>query len=232
MQEQLEELEKREMLAKKKLSRLTEITTSHQRETETLRRSCSLNEYNLDKKEDLLEEKLHSLKDALLRNEREVQIIKVLEQREMEMDDEMNRLEPKVKHATQKADEAEMKYYEVVRKLALAEAELMKIRSRKDTKEHQVNVLEDSLKTAGRQIHHLEVQEEKSGDREDQRYHRCRKLIENVDHCVMCAEEAERRIRMLQNTHDSLEVEKITYEKNYKAMRRELDETLNSLDHV
>lgn len=232
MQDQLEEMEKREMLAKKKLSRLAEITAAHQRETETLRRSCSLTEHNLDKKEDLLDEKLHSLKDALLKKEREDQIIKVLEKREMDMDDEASRLEPKVKQAIHRADEAEMKYYEVVRKMSLAEAEYMKVKARKQDKEQLVRELEESLKTSGRQIRHLEVQEEKSGDREDQKFHRCRQLIDRIDHCIMNAEESERRIRMLQKTHDTLEEEYITYEKNSKTMKRELHETLNSLDHV
>lgn len=232
MQDQLEETEKREMLANKKLSRLQEITTAHQRECETLRRSCALNEYNLDKKEDFLEEKLNSLKDALLKKEREDQIIKVLEKRELDMDDEASRLEPKVKQAIQKADEVEMKFHEARRKLTLTQAEFMKIKARKQDKEEQVRELEESLKTAGRQIRHLEVLEEKSGDREDQKYHHCRKLIERIDECIMRAEESERRIRMLQKTYNALEEEKITYDKNCKELKRELNETLNSLDHV
>lgn len=232
MQEQLEELDKQEKLAEKKIGRLTEITELHQRECETLRKSCSLTEQNLERKEDLLEEKLHLLKDALLKQEREDQIIKVLVKREDEMDDETNRLEPKVKRAIQRADEAEMKYHEVVRKLALAETEYHKVKARQEEKEELVRKLEDSLKTAGRQIRHLEVQEEKSGDREDQKFHYCRKLIDRVDHFIMRAEDAERRIRMLQKTYDALDEEKTTYEKNHKAMRRELEETLKSLDHL
>lgn len=229
MQEQIEELDKREKLASKKLVRVVEIMEQHQRECETLKTSCRLTEQRLDKKEDFLEEKVQLLKDVLQKQEREDHMIKVLVKREDEIDDEINRWEPKVKKAIQRADEAEMKYHEVVRKLALAEAEYLKIKARQESKEEHVRKLEDSLKTAGRQIRHLEVQEEKSGDREDQKFHYCRKLIDRVDHAIMRAEDAERRIRMLQKTFNAVEEEKITYEKNHREIKRDLEETLNSL---
>jgi chromosome segregation ATPase len=232
MQVQLEEIETRDMLAKKKLNWLEEITAKNQNETDTLRRSCTLTEHNLDKTEDLLDHKIQTLKDALLKGDKEDQVIKVLEQRDCEIDEEISRFEPKVKQAIHRADEAEMKYHEAVRKLSLAESERNKVLSRRNVKESQVNVLETSLKNAGRQIHRLEISEEKSGDREDEYFRRCRHLTDNVSHCLMRAEEAERRIRMLQKTKDNLEEEKNTYEKNHAMMKRELDETLNSLDHV
>ncbi|XP_031553460.1 uncharacterized protein LOC116290544 [Actinia tenebrosa] len=232
MQEQLEEIEKREMLAKKKLNWLEEISGKNKTEAETLRRSCSLTEYNLDKTEDLLDQKIASLKSALVKRDKEDQIIKVLEQRDLEIDEEISRFEPKVKQAIHRADEAEMKYHEAVRKLSLAESERNKVIGRRNAKENQVQALQTSLKNAGRQIHRLAISEEKSGDREDEYFRRCRHLTECVSHCLMRAEEAERRIKMLQNRKDNLEGEKKTYEKNLAMMRRELDETLNNLDHL
>lgn len=232
MQEQLEEIEEREMLAKKKLNWLEEITGKNTTEAETLRRSCKLTEYNLDKTEDMLDHKIASLKEASVKRDKEDQIIKVLEQRDLEIDEEISRFEPKVKQAIYRADEAEMKYHEAVRKLSLAESERNKVIGRRNLKENQVQELQTSLKNAGRQIHRLEISEEKSGDREDDYFRRCRHLTECVSHCLMRAEEAERRVKMLQTRKDNVEEEKNTYEKNFAMMKRELDETLNSLDHV
>nr|ABF51020.1 tropomyosin 4 [Nematostella vectensis] len=232
MLKKIEEFEEREKAAMKKIARLEEVIAKDKNESATLRRSCSLTEHQLDKTEDILDQKLERLVMLHKKTEQDIQMLKVLEDRELEVDNSLDRLEPSAKAAIQRQHDAEMRCMEVQRRLTLTTSELHKIRARQREKEEEVRELENRLKVGGRSIQQLVISEEKYCDKEDEFRHRIRLLKANLAATILRAEESERRCMRLERENDMVEEETRAYKKNYDMMQKELHDTLNDIECV
>ncbi|KRY02308.1 Tropomyosin, partial [Trichinella spiralis] len=65
------------------------------------------------------------------------------------------------------AEEADRKYDEVARKLAMVEADLERAEERAETGESKIVELEEELRVVGNNLKSLEVSEEKANQREE-----------------------------------------------------------------
>merc|ERR1719151_287038 len=91
---------------------------------------------------------------------------KVLENRSLSDEERMEALENQLKEARFLAEEADRKYDEVARKLAMVEADLERAEERAETGESKI-VEEEELRVVGNNLKSLEVSEEKANQREE-----------------------------------------------------------------
>ncbi|KAA0196589.1 hypothetical protein HAZT_HAZT008251 [Hyalella azteca] len=92
---------------------------------------------------------------------------KVLENRSLSDEERMDALENQLKEARFLAEEADRKYDEVARKLAMVEADLERAEERAETGENKIVELEEELRVVGNNLKSLEVSEEKANQREE-----------------------------------------------------------------
>jgi tropomyosin-1 len=86
---------------------------------------------------------------------------KVLENRSLADEERMDALENQLKEARFLAEEADKKYDEVARKLAMVEADLERAEERAEAGEAKIVELEEELRVVGNNLKSLEVSEEK-----------------------------------------------------------------------
>merc|ERR1719259_929554 len=92
---------------------------------------------------------------------------KVLENRSLSDEERMDALENQLNEARFLAEEADRKYDEVARKLAMVEADLERAEERAETGESKIVELEEELRVVGNNLKSLEVSEEKANQREE-----------------------------------------------------------------
>ncbi|KAG0701377.1 Tropomyosin [Chionoecetes opilio] len=92
---------------------------------------------------------------------------KVLENRSLSDEERMDALENQLKEARFLAEEADRKYDEVARKLAMVEADLERAEERAESGESKIVELEEELRVVGNNLKSLEVSEEKANQREE-----------------------------------------------------------------
>merc|ERR1719275_474221 len=91
--------------------------------------------------------------------------IQLLEDRSLSDEERMEALENQLKEARFLAEEADRKYDEVARKLAMVEADLERAEERAETGESKIVELEEELRVVGNNLKSLEVSEEKANQR-------------------------------------------------------------------
>merc|ERR1711963_1189401 len=105
------------------------------------------------------------------------------------------------------AEEADRKYDEVARKLAMVEADLERAEERAETGESKIVELEEELRVVGNNLKSLEVSEEKASQKEETYSEQIRVLTAKHKEAEARAEFAERSVQKLQKEVDRLEDE-------------------------
>ncbi|KAK0426086.1 hypothetical protein QR680_009531 [Steinernema hermaphroditum] len=92
---------------------------------------------------------------------------KVMENRSFQDEERANQVEGQLKEAQMLAEEADRKYDEVARKLAMVEADLERAEERAEAGENKIVELEEELRVVGNNLKSLELSEEKALEREE-----------------------------------------------------------------
>ncbi|KAK0426085.1 hypothetical protein QR680_009531 [Steinernema hermaphroditum] len=98
---------------------------------------------------------------------RVTRVRKVMENRSFQDEERANQVEGQLKEAQMLAEEADRKYDEVARKLAMVEADLERAEERAEAGENKIVELEEELRVVGNNLKSLELSEEKALEREE-----------------------------------------------------------------
>merc|ERR1712218_715916 len=91
---------------------------------------------------------------------------KVLENRAIQDEERMGKLEEELKNARNQAEEADKQYDEVQKRLQQVESELERAEERAETGEMKIIELEEELRVVATNLKSLEVSEDKANQRE------------------------------------------------------------------
>ncbi|XP_050513645.1 tropomyosin-1, isoforms 9A/A/B isoform X12 [Diabrotica virgifera virgifera] len=174
-------------------------------EVAALNRRIQLLEEDLERSEERLATATAKLAEASQAADESERQRKVLENRSLADEERMDALENQLKEARFLAEEADKKYDEVARKLAMVEADLERAEERAEAGESKIVELEEELRVVGNNLKSLEVSEEKANQREEEYKNQIKNLTTRLKEAEARAEFAERSVQKLQKEVDRLE---------------------------
>ncbi|XP_072937939.1 uncharacterized protein Tm1 isoform X8 [Epargyreus clarus] len=198
-------------------------------EVAALNRRIQLLEEDLERSEERLATATAKLAEASQAADESERARKVLENRSLADEERMDALENQLKEARFLAEEADKKYDEVARKLAMVEADLERAEERAESGESKIVELEEELRVVGNNLKSLEVSEEKANQREEEYKNQIKTLTTRLKEAEARAEFAERSVQKLQKEVDRLEDEVVEERSKYKAIAEEVDQTFADL---
>ncbi|XP_071169391.1 tropomyosin isoform X9 [Mytilus edulis] len=201
----------------------------HEQEIQSLTRKISMLEEDIMKSEERYTTAASKLEEASKAADESERGRKVLESRSVADDERIDALEQQLKEAKYIAEDADRKYDEAARKLAITEVDLERAEARLEAAEAKVLELEEELKVIGNNMKSLELSQEEASQREDSYEETIRDLTNRLKDAENRATEAERTVSKLQKEVDRLEDELLTEKEKYKAISDELDATFAEL---
>ncbi|XP_072937932.1 uncharacterized protein Tm1 isoform X1 [Epargyreus clarus] len=192
-------------------------------EVAALNRRIQLLEEDLERSEERLATATAKLAEASQAADESERARKVLENRSLADEERMDALENQLKEARFLAEEADKKYDEVARKLAMVEADLERAEERAESGESKIVELEEELRVVGNNLKSLEVSEEKANQREEEYKNQIKTLTTRLKEAEARAEFAERSVQKLQKEVDRLEDELVAEKEKYKDIGDDLD---------
>ncbi|VDM47024.1 unnamed protein product [Toxocara canis] len=154
---------------------------------------------------------------------------KVMENRSFQDEERANTVESQLKEAQMLAEEADRKYDEVARKLAMVEADLERAEERAEAGENKIVELEEELRVVGNNLKSLEVSEEKALQREDSYEEQIRTVSARLKEAETRAEFAERSVQKLQKEVDRLEDELLVEKERVRNLTEEIEQTVQEI---
>ncbi|XP_064551474.1 adventurous-gliding motility protein Z isoform X5 [Drosophila montana] len=194
-----------------------------------LNRRIQLLEEDLERSEERLGSATAKLSEASQAADESERARKILENRALADEERMDALENQLKEARFLAEEADKKYDEVARKLAMVEADLERAEERAEQGENKIVELEEELRVVGNNLKSLEVSEEKANQREEEYKNQIKTLNTRLKEAEARAEFAERSVQKLQKEVDRLEDEMINEKEHYAIINDSLDFTFVEL---
>ncbi|XP_011058807.1 PREDICTED: tropomyosin isoform X5 [Acromyrmex echinatior] len=198
-------------------------------EVAALNRRIQLLEEDLERSEERLATATAKLAEASQAADESERARKILENRSLADEERMDALENQLKEARFLAEEADKKYDEVARKLAMVEADLERAEERAEAGESKIVELEEELRVVGNNLKSLEVSEEKANQREEEYKNQIKTLTTRLKEAEARAEFAERSVQKLQKEVDRLEDELVHEKEKYKYICDDLDLTFTEL---
>ncbi|XP_057332429.1 tropomyosin Tod p 1.0102 isoform X6 [Microplitis mediator] len=198
-------------------------------EVAALNRRIQLLEEDLERSEERLATATAKLAEASQAADESERARKILENRSLADEERMDALENQLKEARFLAEEADKKYDEVARKLAMVEADLERAEERAEAGESKIVELEEELRVVGNNLKSLEVSEEKATQREENFEGQVKILDSQLKEAEARAEFAERSVQKLQKEVDRLEDELVNEKEKYKYICDDLDLTFTEL---
>ncbi|XP_063218457.1 polyamine-modulated factor 1-binding protein 1 isoform X3 [Bacillus rossius redtenbacheri] len=198
-------------------------------EVAALNRRIQLLEEDLERSEERLATATAKLAEASQAADESERLRKTLENRSLADEERMDALENQLKEARFLAEEADKKYDEVARKLAMVEADLERAEERAEAGEAKIVELEEELRVVGNNLKSLEVSEEKATQREETFEEQVKALTGSLKEAEARAEFAERSVQKLQKEVDRLEDELVHEKEKYKYICDDLDMTFTEL---
>ncbi|XP_075145037.1 tropomyosin 1 isoform X1 [Haematobia irritans] len=192
-------------------------------EVAALNRRIQLLEEDLERSEERLGSATAKLSEASQAADESERARKILENRALADEERMDALENQLKEARFLAEEADKKYDEVARKLAMVEADLERAEERAEQGENKIVELEEELRVVGNNLKSLEVSEEKANQREEEYKNQIKTLNTRLKEAEARAEFAERSVQKLQKEVDRLEDEYIVEKERYCLIGDSLD---------
>jgi len=154
---------------------------------------------------------------------------KVLDNRAIEQTERIDLLESQLKEARFLAEEADRKYDEVAKKLAVVESDLERAEDRAETGETKVIDLEEELSYCGNTLKSLGNAEEHALAREVIYKDKIAFLQKKCKAADARVDFAERTVAKLQKDVDRLEDDLANEKEKYRGMTDELDSTFNEI---
>ncbi|KAG5682089.1 hypothetical protein PVAND_011468 [Polypedilum vanderplanki] len=201
-------------------------------EVAALNRRIQLLEEDLERSEERLASATAKLSEASAAADESERARKVLENRSLADEERMDALENQLKEARFLAEEADKKYDEVARKLAMVEADLERAEERAEAGEAKIVELEEELRVVGNNLKSLEVSEEKATQREETFEGQVRILEGHLKEAEARAEFAERSVQKLQKEVDRLEDELLNERARNKMLQEEMEATLHDIQNM
>ncbi|XP_072937934.1 uncharacterized protein Tm1 isoform X3 [Epargyreus clarus] len=192
-------------------------------EVAALNRRIQLLEEDLERSEERLATATAKLAEASQAADESERARKVLENRSLADEERMDALENQLKEARFLAEEADKKYDEVARKLAMVEADLERAEERAESGESKIVELEEELRVVGNNLKSLEVSEEKAMASREHVEDKIHSLSQKLTQAEARAEFAERSVQKLQKEVDRLEDELVAEKEKYKDIGDDLD---------
>ncbi|XP_030752495.1 tropomyosin isoform X8 [Sitophilus oryzae] len=192
-------------------------------EVAALNRRIQLLEEDLERSEERLATATAKLAEASQAADESERQRKALEHRSLADEERMDALENQLKEARFLAEEADKKYDEVARKLAMVEADLERAEERAEAGESKIVELEEELRVVGNNLKSLEVSEEKAAVTREHSEDKIRIISDKLREAEARAEFAERSVQKLQKEVDRLEDELVAEKERYKEIGDDLD---------
>ncbi len=146
-----------------------------------------------------------------------------------ENDEKMSVLEKQVSEALLVAADADKRFDETNRRLAIMEVDLERAEDRAEVAETKTLELEEELKVVSNNMKILEMSEQEAIAREESYAEQIKECTTRLKEAEQRAEMGERTMAKLQNEVDRLEEELQEGKDKYKDMSDELEQTLNDL---
>ncbi|XP_050442185.1 tropomyosin-2 isoform X2 [Adelges cooleyi] len=201
-------------------------------EVAALNRRIQLLEEDLERSEERLATATAKLAEASQAADESERARKVLENRSLADEERMDALENQLKEARFLAEEADKKYDEVARKLAMVEADLERAEERAESGESKIVELEEELRVVGNNLKSLEVSEEKANQREEEYKNQIKTLTNRLKEAEARAEFAERSVQKLQKEVDRLEDDLTGEKEKNKHLQEEMEATLHDIQNM
>ncbi|XP_018799290.1 PREDICTED: heat shock protein DDB_G0288861 isoform X10 [Bactrocera latifrons] len=201
-------------------------------EVAALNRRIQLLEEDLERSEERLGSATAKLSEASQAADESERARKILENRALADEERMDALENQLKEARFLAEEADKKYDEVARKLAMVEADLERAEERAEQGENKIVELEEELRVVGNNLKSLEVSEEKANQREEEYKNQIKTLNTRLKEAEARAEFAERSVQKLQKEVDRLEDDLVNERNKNKLLQEEMEVTLHDIQNM
>ncbi|XP_059621687.1 myosin heavy chain, muscle isoform X7 [Phlebotomus argentipes] len=201
-------------------------------EVAALNRRIQLLEEDLERSEERLASATAKLAEASQAADESERARKILENRSLADEERMDALENQLKEARFLAEEADKKYDEVARKLAMVEADLERAEERAEAGESKIVELEEELRVVGNNLKSLEVSEEKANQREEEYKNQIKTLTTRLKEAEARAEFAERSVQKLQKEVDRLEDDLVLEREKNKLLQDEMETTLHDIQNM
>ncbi|XP_055699710.1 tropomyosin isoform X8 [Phlebotomus papatasi] len=201
-------------------------------EVAALNRRIQLLEEDLERSEERLASATAKLAEASQAADESERARKILENRSLADEERMDALENQLKEARFLAEEADKKYDEVARKLAMVEADLERAEERAEAGESKIVELEEELRVVGNNLKSLEVSEEKANQREEEYKNQIKTLTTRLKEAEARAEFAERSVQKLQKEVDRLEDDLVNERGKNKLLQDEMETTLHDIQNM
>ncbi|XP_043791108.1 tropomyosin alpha-3 chain isoform X6 [Apis laboriosa] len=201
-------------------------------EVAALNRRIQLLEEDLERSEERLATATAKLAEASQAADESERARKILENRSLADEERMDALENQLKEARFLAEEADKKYDEVARKLAMVEADLERAEERAEAGESKIVELEEELRVVGNNLKSLEVSEEKATQREETFVGQVKILDSQLKEAEARAEFAERSVQKLQKEVDRLEDDLAAEREKNKLLQEEMEATLHDIQNM
>nr|XP_018918076.1 PREDICTED: tropomyosin isoform X8 [Bemisia tabaci] len=201
-------------------------------EVAALNRRIQLLEEDLERSEERLATATAKLAEASQAADESERQRKILENRSLADEERMDALENQLKEARFLAEEADKKYDEVARKLAMVEADLERAEERAESGEAKIVELEEELRVVGNNLKSLEVSEEKANQREEEYKQQIKNLTNRLKEAEARAEFAERSVQKLQKEVDRLEDDLVLEREKNKQLQEEMEATLHDIQNM
>ncbi|CAH2002536.1 unnamed protein product [Acanthoscelides obtectus] len=201
-------------------------------EVAALNRRIQLLEEDLERSEERLATATAKLAEASAAADESERQRKILENRSLADEERMDALENQLKEARFLAEEADKKYDEVARKLAMVEADLERAEERAEAGESKIVELEEELRVVGNNLKSLEVSEEKANQREEEYKNQIKNLTTRLKEAEARAEFAERSVQKLQKEVDRLEDDLLLEKEKNKMLADEMEATLHDIQNM
>ncbi|KMZ03427.1 uncharacterized protein Dsimw501_GD19006, isoform G [Drosophila simulans] len=201
-------------------------------EVAALNRRIQLLEEDLERSEERLGSATAKLSEASQAADESERARKILENRALADEERMDALENQLKEARFLAEEADKKYDEVARKLAMVEADLERAEERAEQGENKIVELEEELRVVGNNLKSLEVSEEKATQKEETFETQIKVLDHSLKEAEARAEFAERSVQKLQKEVDRLEDDLLNVRGKNKLLQEEMEATLHDIQNM
>ncbi|XP_013169766.1 PREDICTED: tropomyosin isoform X9 [Papilio xuthus] len=201
-------------------------------EVAALNRRIQLLEEDLERSEERLATATAKLAEASQAADESERARKVLENRSLADEERMDALENQLKEARFLAEEADKKYDEVARKLAMVEADLERAEERAEAGESKIVELEEELRVVGNNLKSLEVSEEKAMASREHVEDKIHSLSQKLTQAEARAEFAERSVQKLQKEVDRLEDDLVAEREKSKLLQEEMEATLHDIQNM
>jgi len=153
----------------------------------------------------------------------------VLENRIINDEERIVQLEKELETTILFGEEADRKYEETARKLAITEVDLERSEGRLQTSEAKTIELDEELKVVGNNMKSLEIAEQEAIQRQESYEMQIASLTERLTDAENRATEAERAVTKLQKEVDRLEDELTGERDKFRLVVGELDSTFTEL---